>query len=210
LAVSRRIGRKLLLLALKPGQSGLDLTSPTLVLAQRDDAAQVSLRQTIALLVESGPTPSQRGATGLQFLRQPVAPAGSVHCDGDDLRVLQNLAEITPDKVLQLACRDVPGSAPLWHDKGAPLRLARAHVVIVPGLQMTATAGPAAMAAADQTAQQIRMHAVVPLRHAAVIRQPLLHAIELGLVNKRRHAGDRNPLDRVRTALTGPVATHWP
>jgi hypothetical protein len=68
LAVLRRIGRKLLLLALKPGQSGLNLTSPTLVLAQRDDAAQVSLRQTIALLVESGPTPSQRGETGLQLL----------------------------------------------------------------------------------------------------------------------------------------------
>src|SRR3712207_7972819 len=44
--------------------------------------------------VESGPTPSQRGTTGLQFLRQPVAPAGSFHCYGDDLRVLQNLAEI--------------------------------------------------------------------------------------------------------------------
>src|SRR4051812_35099961 len=51
---------------------------------------------------------------------------------------------------------------------------------------MTAAAGPAAVAAADQTAQQIRMHAVVPSRHAPIIRQPLLHPIELGLVDKRR------------------------
>src|SRR3954470_24685255 len=210
LAVTRRIGRKLLLLALKPGQSGLDLTSPTLVLAKRDDAAQVSLRQPIALLSESGPTTSQSGTTGLQLLRQPVATAGSFHRCGDHLRVLQNLAEITPDKVLQLACRDVPGSATLLRDKGAPLRLSRAHVVVVPGPQMTAAAGPAAVAAADQTAQQIRMHAVVPSRHAAVVRQPLLHAIELSLVNKHRHAGDRNPFDRVCAALTGPVPTYGP
>ena len=67
---------------------------------------------------------------------------------------------------------------------------------------MTATAGPAAVAAADQAPQQIRMHAVVPPRHAAVMRQPLLHAIELSLVNKRRHAGDRNLFDRVCAALT--------
>jgi len=51
LAVTRRIGRKLLLLTLKSGQSGLDLTSPTLVLAQRDDAAQVSLCQPIAMMI---------------------------------------------------------------------------------------------------------------------------------------------------------------
>jgi predicted PurR-regulated permease PerM len=56
--------------------------------------------------------------------------------------VLQNLAETTPDKVLQLACRDVPGSATLLRDKRAPLSLARAHVVVVPGPQMTASAGP--------------------------------------------------------------------
>jgi len=198
LAVTRRIGRKLLFLALKPGQSCFDLTSPTLVFAQRDDAAQVSLRQPIALLPESGPTTSQSGATGLQLLRQPVATAGPFHRCSDHLRVLQNLAEITPDKVLELACRDVPGSATLLRDKGAPLRLGRAHVVVVPRPQMTAAAGPAAVAAADQTAQQIRMHAVVPSRHAPIIRQPLLHPIELGLVDKRRHAGDRDPLGRVR------------
>jgi hypothetical protein len=116
--------------------------------------------------------------------------------------VLQNLAEITPDKILKLASGDVTGAAPLWRHKGAPLRLAWAHIVIVPGVQMTATASAAAVAAADQAPQQIRMHAVVPPRHASVVRQPLLHAIELGLVNKRRHAGDRNPLDRVCAALT--------
>src|SRR3954454_11506568 len=86
---------------------------PTLVLAKRDDAAQVSLRQPIALLPESTPTTSQRGATGLQLLRQPVATAGSFHGSGDHLRVLQNLAEITPDKVFELACRDIPGLATL-------------------------------------------------------------------------------------------------
>jgi hypothetical protein len=210
LAASRRIGRKLLLLALKPGQPGLDLAPPTLVFAQRDDAAQVSLRQPIALLPESGPTPSQGGPTGLQVLWQPVPALGSFHCCRDDRRVLQNLAQITPDKILKLACRDIPGAATLWPHKGSPLRLARAHVVVVPGVQMTAAAGAAAVAAADQAPQQIRMHAVVPPRHAAVLRQPLLHAIELSLVNKRRHAGDRNPLDRVRAALTEPVATYGP
>jgi hypothetical protein len=210
LAVSRRIGRKLILLVPKPGQPGLDLAPPTLVFAQRDDTAQVSLRQPIALLPESGPTPSQCGATGLQVLWQPVPALGSFHGCRDDPRVLQNLAQISPDKILKLAGWDVPGAATLWPHKGAPLRLARAHVVIVPGLQMTAATGPAAVAAADQAPQQIRMHAVVPSRHASVVRQPLLHAIELGLVNKRWHAGDRNPFDRVRMALTGPVATHWP
>src|SRR5687768_9671753 len=39
LTVARRIGRKLMLLTLKPGQSGLNLTPPTLVLIKRNDAA---------------------------------------------------------------------------------------------------------------------------------------------------------------------------
>jgi hypothetical protein len=97
--------------------------------------------------------------------------------------VLQSLAEISPDNILKLASGDVPGAAPLWRHKGAPLHLARARIVIVPGGQMTATAGPAAVAAADQTAQQIRMHAVVPPRQAAVIRQPLVTRLTAAMIN---------------------------
>src|SRR3712207_2551372 len=106
-AVLLGIARKLLLLAIEPGQSCLDLAPPTLIFGKRDDAAQVGLREPIELLHESGPSAPQSGTTGLQLLGQPKSAAGSFHRACDHLRMLQDLAKVTPNKILKRARRDV-------------------------------------------------------------------------------------------------------
>jgi hypothetical protein len=62
------------------------------------------------------------------------------------------------------------------------------------------------VAAADQAAQAVVMHPVVPRRHPLIIGQPrfaseaappTLRARELFAVDAGRHGRDRNPLGRV-------------
>ncbi len=62
---------------------------------------------------------------------------------------------------------------------------------------MSAVAREAALAAADQTTQQIRMHPVVAPCHLAIIGQPLPCAIKLCLADDGGHRRDRNPLGRI-------------
>src|SRR5919205_2001022 len=151
---------KLLLLAIQPDQPGLDLAPPTLVFAKRDNAAQVCLREPIELLDETGSTAPQSGTTGLQLLGQPMPTTGSLHRVCDHLRMPQDLAQVTPDKILKRARRDVSRLATLSRDKSAHQRLRAAEIIVVPSPQMTATAGAATVATTDQTTQQILMHAV--------------------------------------------------
>jgi hypothetical protein len=66
---------------------------------------------------------------------------------------------------------------------------------------MPARAAAPAMAAADQATQEILAHMIVPLGHAAIVRQPLLGTIELLLAEDRRHGRDRDPLGRIPAAV---------
>ena len=54
------------------------------------------------------------------------------------------------------------------------------------------------------------MHPVVPLGHAPIIGQPLLHALELFARNDGRHGRDRDPLGRVCHSPAVPGTTGRP
>src|ERR671933_1146480 len=123
---------KLLLLAIQPDQPGLDLAPPTLVFAKRDNTAQVCRREPIALLDDTGSTAPQSGTTGLQLLGQPMPTTGSLPRVCDHPRMLQDLAQVTPDKILKRARRDVSRLATLSRDKSAHQHLRAAEIIVVP------------------------------------------------------------------------------
>jgi hypothetical protein len=71
-------------------------------------------------------------------------------------------------------------------------------------------AAQAAAAAADQTAQEIRVHSVVTSCHLAIIGQPLSGAVELLLADDGGHGADGDPLGRVyRLRSTYAAAANW-
>ena len=196
--------RKVVFLAVKRGQPRFDVAPATLVFGQRQHAGKVGLREPFDLLGKRRPATAQVGPACLQFLREPVSAAGTLHRMRDHLRRGQHLAYVAPHQVFQRTGRNVARRAALARRQQPHLRLGPAKVVVVVRRQVAAGAATTAPAAADQAAQKILVHPVVPFGHAAIIGQPLLRAVELLLSNDGGHGGDRNPLGRVRDALGEP------
>jgi len=82
-----------------------EFPAPSVVFGQWDDAVQVGIRQTVQLVDQTGATFAQVLATGLQFLRQPMAPMGSLQGLGKFDRVAQHFTQIAPHQLIELPSR---------------------------------------------------------------------------------------------------------
>ena len=186
--------REFAVLAIKYQQPTLSILSAALVLVQRYHAGKIGLGEPLDLLVQSRPGAAQVGSPRLHLLRQPVPAASPLHCMGDHLRRGQHLAQVTPDQILKRLAGDAARRATFARRLGRRLRSGPADVVVVAPPHVPASAGAAAVAAADQAAQEVIMNPVVPRRHPLIIGQPLLRALELFTVDDGRHGCDRDPL----------------
>ena len=72
---------------------------------------------------DPAPPAPQSGTTDLQLPGQPMPAAGPLHRARDHLRMLQDLAKASPNKILKLARQDVSRLATLPRDKGVHQRL---------------------------------------------------------------------------------------
>jgi hypothetical protein len=109
-----------------------DLGATTLILGERDDAAQVGLGQPLELLGQRRLPLAQPLPSRLEFLRVPGADRRESEGLRHGRRVPQQITEVLPDQIIDGPGWDVPALA------GRPVampgrpRLARADVVAVP------------------------------------------------------------------------------
>ena len=186
------------LLAIERQQPGFGIPATPLVLSQWHHAGHVGFGEPLDLLAERCPASAKVGPARLQLLRQPVPAAGPLHRMRDHLRRGEDLAQVAPDQFLQRPGRDVASRTPLARHQHGQLCLGAAQIVVVARRHVTSRAATPASAAADQAAQEVLVHPVVASRHASIIAQPLLRAIELLLADDGRHGRDRDPFGRVR------------
>ena len=85
----------------------LQRVAAALVFVERDDPAQVGVRETVQLLPQAGPSLAEVLAPGLQLLGEPVATLSAGECRMDELGAADEVAEIGPDELIQLRRRDV-------------------------------------------------------------------------------------------------------
>ena len=198
LALAVGVAREVSLLAIERLQPSLGLPPAALVLFQWYHAGKVSLCEPLDLLVQPRPRTAQVGPPRLRLLRQPMPAAGPLHRMRDYLRRGEHLAQVAPNQILQRPAQDVARWAASTWRRRSGLRHSPADVVVVAPGHVSACAGAAAASAADQATQEVLMHPVVPRRHALIIGQPFLRALELFVADDSRHGRHRNPLGRVR------------
>jgi hypothetical protein len=118
-------------------------------------SSQIGLQQTRLLPAQSHTYGPQAGLTTSQFLGDPVAGLSALELVRNDLRVLHHLAQVVPDKSIQLVSWDEPGWAVLLAIGGHGRQLASAHVVLVVGsrVECAASATQLAVSTADQATQ---------------------------------------------------------
>jgi hypothetical protein len=105
----------------------LQVVTAAAILLQADNLAQISLGQSLDLLLHADLPPLQDIAPGLQILRQPMPAMRPLQGIADGLWMGQQLAQILPDQALN----------PLGRNKArAALRLA----IGMEGRQLAATA----------------------------------------------------------------------
>src|SRR3954471_17239331 len=202
--------RELTFLAIERQQPGLDLPPAALVLAQRHHAGQVGLGEPLDLLLQPRPGAAQVGPPRLHLLREPVPAASPPHRVRDHPRRGEHLAQVAPDQFLQRPAGDAARRAAFARRLEGGPRPRPADVVVVAPPHVSARAGAAAVAAADQAAQEVLVRPVVPRRHPLVVGQPLLRALEPFALDDGRHGRDRDPLRRVGYPLAVPDATGRP
>jgi hypothetical protein len=175
-------------------QVGL-LPGKALVLAleggQVDHLGQVGLQQPPALAGNARPDAAQARLPAAELLRHPGAAVGALQRLGDQVRLLEDRAQVRPDQLVELGGGDEPRRAAAGA-AGADLRhLAAAAVIPVAGVG--GSAGDAAAAqpadpAADQPAQQVGVGGAAP-RGPLVGGQPPGDQVEL---LGRHQRGDRH------------------
>jgi hypothetical protein len=102
-----------LLLALQSPKTALRLQASPLKLGQGNNAIQVSLGQPLDLLDQARPAAPQGLPPSLPFLQEPMTAASPLNGMRNDLGVLQHLAQVPPDQLLQGLGRDIAGRAAL-------------------------------------------------------------------------------------------------
>lgn len=189
--------REFAFLAIEHGQPTFGVLPAALVFGQRHHAGEIGFCEALDLLVQARPGTAQIGSSCLHLLRQPVSPAGPLHCVRDHCGGGQHLAQVAPNQLLQRPARDAARRAALARRQGRRLRRGPADIVVVAPPHMPACAGAAAVAAADQAAQKVFMNSVVSPCHPLIIGQPFLRALELLAVDNSRNSRNRDLLGRV-------------
>jgi hypothetical protein len=128
----------------------LELGAPTPVLRHGDDPAEVGLGQPLELLGQRRLPLTQTLTACVEFLRVPGADRGPTEGLRHDLRLPEQLAEVSPDQVIDGLGRDVPGPAAGPVAVPGLARLARADVVAIVRREPARHAGQPAPPAADQ------------------------------------------------------------
>jgi hypothetical protein len=195
------------LLAIERQQPGFGVPATPLVLSQWHHAGHVGFGEPLDLLAERCPTSAKVGPASLHLLRQPAPAAGPLHRMRDHLRRGEDFAQVAPDQLLQRPGRDVASRTAFARRQHGQLCLGAAQVVVIAFRHVTSRAAAAASAAADQAAQEVPVHPVVASRHAPIIAQPLLRAVELLLADDGRHGRDRDPFGRVNQPRAALAAT---
>lgn len=127
----------------------------------------------------------------------------------DEPRVLQHLAQVPPDQVLQGLGRNVAGrAAPTGHEQ-AQLGLRATQMVIKGWWQPPTGAAALTAPAADQSAQQIQVHLIVLCRHLTIIHQPLGSGVKLLPWEDHGDGRHSNPFCRVPDAACSIPTANW-
>ena len=132
---------------------------------QVDGLGQVRLQQPLALAAHAGPHLPQARLAAAQLLRHPGAAVGALQRLGDQLRLLQDRAQVHPYQLVELGGRDEPRRAAARAAGADPRLLAQAAVVAIAGVGGGASdpgAGQVADPATDQPAQQIGVGGATP------------------------------------------------
>jgi hypothetical protein len=98
---------KLLLLSFQPLVFTIQVCSTLLIFRQRDNTAQVSLGETIQLVLQSNLTTAQVFPLRLKLLRQPAASMSPLQSCSNDFRMGQDLTQVLPNQFVQFVSRDV-------------------------------------------------------------------------------------------------------
>jgi hypothetical protein len=168
---------------------------PSLEAGQIDDLGQVGLQQPPTLAGNARPHAAQARLPAAQLLRHPGTAVGALQRLGDQLRMLQDRAQVRPHQLVELGGRDEPRRATA-RAAGADLgHLAQAAVIPVAGVGGGAgdpAAAQPADPAADQPAQQVGVGGAAP-GGPLVAGQPPLDQVEL-LGRHQRGDRHRDPL----------------
>ena len=114
---------------------------------------------------------------------------------GDGLGVGKDLAEVSPDNLVELVGRGVARGAIFAFSSTVAVSFASADVVLV-GAQRPGTTGEAALTAADQGPQQVAVCLVVAARKRLVVRELLGRQLKLLLSHDGGYGGYRDPFLR--------------
>jgi hypothetical protein len=125
------LGIELASLMVECVHAALDVAAPPLVFGERDDTAQVRLREPVELVPQFDLPSAQVLTTSLKFLRKPVTAVRSLESMGNDLRVQHDLAQIVPYEFVELFGRSESRLASLRARSVSGPRLSRAYVVPV-------------------------------------------------------------------------------
>jgi len=132
---------------------------------QVDHLGQVRLEQALALACHAGQHAAEGRLPPAELLGHPGAAVGALQCLGDQLRVLQDRAQVRPDELVQLGGWDEPRRAGAGAAGGHLGLLAQAAVIAIPGVGGGAgdpAAAQPADPAADQPAQQVGVSGATP------------------------------------------------
>src|SRR5688500_941507 len=182
------------LLAIKAKPSGLEIATATLVFREWNDAPEVGFGQPFQLVVHLPSCPLDLLTAGLQLLREPVAPGGSLQGGRDTLWVQQHRTEVAPDQFVQLAGRRKARRALRLLSAVDRLGLTGADVVGEFVLDVPPGAGGLADATTDQCSEEIPVRGVVSLSEGLIAGELALCRLEHLLANDRWDGRHRNPL----------------
>jgi hypothetical protein len=187
----------------------IQIGSSALVLRQRDDAVQVSFGESIQLGLKSDLTTPQIFTTGLQLLREPVAPLRSLQSNCDDFRMLQDLTQIVPDQLIQLVGWDVSSKTTLVEMGVNHIRLSPTYIVCIARMQLARCATEVASTAAHQTPQQVSMGSVIAAGNLLVVGQLGLDLLKLLQLNNGWNICNRDPIFRWDWSMASVWPAHW-
>jgi len=144
-------------------------------------------------MLQTDATPAQVLAACLQLLWQPVAPMGPFQRVRDALGMLQRVAQVLPNQLIQLMRGHVAGRAffiPTGLD-GIALRPTR--VVVIARVHSPRDTTRLAHPTTNQCTEQVSVGFVVAAGERLVLSQLGLNRIELRLGDDRWDRGDRDP-----------------